>query len=420
MSAPSTWTRTRVDRVATVNARIGWKALTAGEYKPDGYAFLATPNIKRESIDFENVNYINKHRYEESPEIKLQLGDVLLAKDGNTLGITNIVRELPRPATVNGSIAVLRPFDIEPRFLRFALVSTPTQEMIQVLKGGMGVPHLFQWDIKRLPLAIPAHDEQRRIADFLDAETSRLDKLIQLRDIQVDKLSEGLRSAAAHYTGRTGKPHWNSPGWQRLTLRRTINKIQTGTTPTRLLSSNVNSDCVPWYTPSELGQTLDVNAADRAIQISDIGSVPRFPAGSILIVGIGESLGKVAYIDHEATGNQQLTAITTSAAMDRRFLAWQLFAASDEIRNWAQYSRIRILNNDTLKSFPILMPSFILQVEARKELDRRLAELNALRIAAVKFSLLAAERRQALITAAVTGQLDVTTAGGLAPAGGAA
>jgi type I restriction enzyme S subunit len=80
------WRRTRIDRVATLNARIGWKALTASEYQSEGYAFLATPNIKSESIDFENVNYIDEFRYEESPELKLELGDVLLAKDGNTLG----------------------------------------------------------------------------------------------------------------------------------------------------------------------------------------------------------------------------------------------------------------------------------------------------------------------------------------------
>ena len=69
--------------------------MTASEYQPEGYVFLATPNIKSGEIDFENVNYINKHRYEESPELKLHLGDVLLAKDGMTLGITNIVRDLP-------------------------------------------------------------------------------------------------------------------------------------------------------------------------------------------------------------------------------------------------------------------------------------------------------------------------------------
>ena len=93
------WAYTRLDRVATVNARIGWKALTAAEYQDDGYAFLATPNIKSEVIDFDNVNYISDFRYEESPELRLRPGDVLLAKDGSTLGIANVVRNLPRPAT---------------------------------------------------------------------------------------------------------------------------------------------------------------------------------------------------------------------------------------------------------------------------------------------------------------------------------
>jgi type I restriction enzyme, S subunit len=183
------WTKTRVDRVATVNARIGWKALTANEYQPDGYAFLATPNIKSESIDFYNVNYINEFRYEESPELKLQRNDVLLAKDGSTLGITNIVRDLPRPATVNGSIAVLRSFGIEPRFLRYSLASSSIQGMIEAIKGGMGVPHLFQWDIRRLPLSLPSLDEQRRIADFLDAETAHIDRIVALRNFQVEKVA---------------------------------------------------------------------------------------------------------------------------------------------------------------------------------------------------------------------------------------
>ena len=119
---PWSWSPTRLDHIATVNARIGWKALTASEYVPEGYAFLSTPNIKSNEIDFEDVNYINEFRFEESPELKLQIGDVLLAKDGNTLGITNVVTELPRAATVNGSIAVIR---TEPSSLGFCGTRSP-------------------------------------------------------------------------------------------------------------------------------------------------------------------------------------------------------------------------------------------------------------------------------------------------------
>ncbi len=70
--------------------------------------FLATPNIKNNEIDFLNVNYLTKERYEESPEIMLREDDILLTKDGSTLGTVNIVKELPSKTTVNSSIAVLR------------------------------------------------------------------------------------------------------------------------------------------------------------------------------------------------------------------------------------------------------------------------------------------------------------------------
>ena len=60
--------------------------------------------------------------------------------------------------------------------------------MIDAIKGGMGVPHLFQWDIKRLPIVLPPPDEQRRIADFLDAETARIDGLAAARQRMRDLL----------------------------------------------------------------------------------------------------------------------------------------------------------------------------------------------------------------------------------------
>lgn len=225
MTAPSTWARSRIDRVATVNARIGWKALTASEYQPDGYAFLATPNIKSEAIDFDNVNYISQFRYDESPELKLEPGDVLLTKDGNTLGITNIVRELPKPTTVNGSIAVLRAFNVEPRFLRYSLASSSTQGLIEAIKGGMGVPHLFQWDLKRLPIALPSPEAQRRIADFLDAETARIDQLGALQTTVLEKLDQRDRAVrdclVDSLVDQVGE----------LPLRRFASKIEQGSSP---------------------------------------------------------------------------------------------------------------------------------------------------------------------------------------------
>jgi len=81
---PTHWNVSRLGYESWVRARLGWKGLKAEEYVDDGSAFLATPNIKGQIIEFVNVNFITQSRFDESPEIKLRKGDVLLAKDGST------------------------------------------------------------------------------------------------------------------------------------------------------------------------------------------------------------------------------------------------------------------------------------------------------------------------------------------------
>ena len=136
---PSHWKTTKLGFIAVVKARLGWKGLKAEEYVDDGFVFLSTPNIKEREIDFENVNFITEARYLESPEIMLEVGDVLIAKDGSTLGTTNVVRSLPRPSTVNSSIAVIKPRPgVNGVYLYYLLCSRFTQRTIQLMKDGQG------------------------------------------------------------------------------------------------------------------------------------------------------------------------------------------------------------------------------------------------------------------------------------------
>lgn len=89
---PSTWKTKRLGMLASVKARLSWKGLKEEEYVDQGHIFPATPNLKGDDINFENVNYITQARYDESPKIMLRQGDVLMAKDGATLGITALVK----------------------------------------------------------------------------------------------------------------------------------------------------------------------------------------------------------------------------------------------------------------------------------------------------------------------------------------
>ena len=202
---PAHWEISKIGAKGTVKARLGWKGLKASEYVDEGYIFLSTPNIKETEIDFTNVNFITAERYFESPEIMLQVGDVLIAKDGSTLGITNVIRVLPAPATVNSSIAVIRlqPSLADSVFLYYFLSSHYTQSVIQRMKDGMGVPHLFQADLRKFTILLPPVDEQQAIAAFLDKQTAKLDTLISTIRQAIEKVQEERTALiAAAVTGK--------------------------------------------------------------------------------------------------------------------------------------------------------------------------------------------------------------------------
>jgi len=405
-----TWVRTRVDRVATVNARIGWKALTASEYQPDGFVFLSTPNIKSGSIDFEEVNYISEYRYEESPEQKLKPGDVLLAKDGNTLGITNIVRDLPRPATVNGSIAVLRPFGIEPRFLRYALAGSSTQGMIEAIKGGMGVPHLFQWDIKRLPLNLPPLDEQRRIADFLDAETARSDHLSALQESVLQTLNQhdqAIRDIMLdELIDQVGE----------LPLRRYSSWIEQGASPS---CENHSREGDGWgvlrlsavkrgrFFPEENKQLPDEIEPIREYEVRE---------GDLLVTRANtpDLVGDVAVVTNAAP-RLLLPDLIYRVGLDRRlkaefaaqvFLSTRVRSLIQRTARGSSQSMVKLRGED-IREWPVPRASLGQQSDVVSEIEGQLESSERLR-ATIRYQLsLLAERRQALITAAVTGEISV-------------
>lgn len=189
---PVDWKISYLKYFVSLKGRLGWKGLKADEYvENSGYGFLSTPDIKNDKIDFTTINHITKERYLESPEIMLKVNDVLLVKDGSTLGITNIVKDLPFETTVNSSIGVLRVFDeslLLPDYLLYYLRSSFMQNKINELKAGQGVPHLFQKDIKNFTILIPPLNEQTLIVEKIQNYNKKIDLLNTLLEESIIKL----------------------------------------------------------------------------------------------------------------------------------------------------------------------------------------------------------------------------------------
>ena len=88
---------------------------------------------------------------------------------------------------------MLRKFQKEqylPSFLNYYLKTSSIQNHIKLVKDGMGVPHLFQSDIKNFVLIIPPIIEQEQIIEFIEYEVEKIDAGISLIEDQIQKMKE--------------------------------------------------------------------------------------------------------------------------------------------------------------------------------------------------------------------------------------
>lgn len=202
---PKKWSVVRFMKVNYVRARLGWKGLKAEEYVDIGYPFLAAYHIVNNHLCWESLNCITKERYDESPEIKLSIGDLVLVKDGAGIGKCARIDEMPLgEATVNSSLSVITPNKLlDYRYEYYYFMSPLFQNIIARLKNGMGVPHLTQESMKDIYLPLPSKKEQQAIADYLDNKVVELDSLITEKESLINDLEAYKKSLI--YEVVTGK-----------------------------------------------------------------------------------------------------------------------------------------------------------------------------------------------------------------------
>lgn len=189
---PHNWSTRRLKFSAWIRARLGWKGLKASEYVENGYPFLSAFNIENDHMKWNNLNFINKYRYDESPEIKLKVGDLLLVKDGAGIGKCARIDELPYgESTANGSLAVITSYDmLDYRYLYYFMVSKSFKDHTELLINGMGVPHFTQGEMKKIVMPVPPQAEQQQIVTYLDSEMQRFDSAISNCQRQITLLQE--------------------------------------------------------------------------------------------------------------------------------------------------------------------------------------------------------------------------------------
>jgi type I restriction enzyme, S subunit len=334
-----------------------------------------------------------------STKLRVRGGEVLVSKLNPRKLRVVIAQRHEKPAMASGEFIPLRPRNIEPQFLSYWLQSETTRQDLDGATQSVTRSHqrVTPDVLTKKWLKVPNLADQRAIADFLDTETTRIDALIERKQRLAELAWIRLKELARHLTTGDGTS---------LPLRRVAQRVKTGATPT---ADVIVDEGTEWVTPGDFTGHLEVAPSARRIRAEALGAggLPVFEAGSVLIIGIGATAGRVGYIDRPVSGNQQVTAIQCGERVLGEFLAWQLHVRTAEMRALGPYTTLPILNNDFLKSLPIALADLETQRRAVEQLRVERTRVGHLVGALDRQVELLREHRQALITAAVTGDLKV-------------
>ncbi|HEC78686.1 MAG TPA: restriction endonuclease subunit S [candidate division WOR-3 bacterium] len=357
------------------------------------------------------VDYLNDWLFDE----KL----VLLGEDGAPFfeRFKDVAFFVTGKVWVNNHIHVLRALrSTEPRYLVHVLNMTDYAAFID----GTTRDKLTQDKMNHIPVLFPPVDEQRAIAAFLDRETVRIDVLIEKKERQIELLQEKRAAGISHAVTKGLNPNVKMKDsgiewlgeipehWEVKTLKRVF-RILNGSTPKSGEPSYWDGD-IPWATPDDLGSLQGDTLFSTRRMITEDGynscGTTLAPAGS-LVLSTRAPIGHLAIAAVPLCTNQGCRCLVFHTKDETRFFYYQLLTARQELESWGQGSTFQELSRDKLGAVYLVAPPVDEQRAIAAFLDRETARIDAL-IEKIRKSIeLLREYRTALISACVTGKIDV-------------
>lgn len=310
---------------------------------------------------------------------------------------------LAEPAVVGGDAVVFHPHpEVDPLFLAYALESAPVRAFKQIRSTGFTVVHISAGKLKTLPIPVPPHAGQRTIANHLDRETARIDTLIDEQQRLITMLRERRRSVASDVLGvRVGRGE---------RLKWVFDEVDS--------RAGVEVESLPLMSVSiSWGVRRRDEVTDTEGRAEDLSNYKVCRRGDLVVnrmrafqgaLGLAAEDGLVSpdyavlRFRPEVAGPWLAAAMKTDAfvsEMSRRVKG----IGSTDLGN----ARTPRINVSDIAEIRVDAPSLGTQMLEVGHLAEQTAKIDQLIGETERFIELSKERRSALITAAVTGQIDV-------------
>jgi len=310
-----------------------------------------------------------------------------------------------------------------PLYLYYVIKSKMFMEIGEAfMVGAAGQKRVPTNFISEFPIALPPKHEQNVIANYLDRKTAEIDQLIAQKKRLLELYKEEKNTIINQAVTKGINPNvklkdsgidWLGEipeNWGLKKLQYVTKDIITGKTPSSINDRFYKGD-IDWFTPGDFNYGLMLSNSKRKITKEAVkkAGMKVCPAKSILLVGIGATLGKLGFTKDKATSNQQINAIIFKEEILYPYYGlYFLLSFKNAIIRLANIATLAIFNQTQTKKFEIFVPSLEEQETIVQNIENKTARINTKIAKTKRIIALQKEYRAALISEVVTGKIKVT------------
>ena len=355
-------------------------------------------------------------------------GDTLVSTVRTYLKAISTADIAPCNAVASTGFATLTPANhLEPRFLKYAVLSDKFVFEVSRRSTGVSYPAITPQELGRIPIHRPAIEVQRTIADYLDHETAEIDALIgdlegtlslltRRWDTELIRCVQTGVEGEAHATGVSTWPRAPQT-WRRTRLKATATSARNGAWGAEPDTDETTVRCIRVADfDKTLGSVHNASVTSRSYPAGVVAANALRPGDLILEKSGGGPTTPVGnVVRYDGPGGEMysnfVARIEVASGVDSSYalrLHQSLYTSGVTTRSVKQTTGIQNLDATSYFNEPIFLPTLAEQQQIAKHLDSRRLDMDELSTDFTRAIDLAKERRAALITAAVTGQIDVT------------
>lgn len=354
---PSSWEWVRLGEICEIFGRIGFRGYTKNDLvESDGAITLSPSNIVDGKMDYTKCTYISWEKYEESPEIQIQNGDILLVKTGSSYGKCSLVSNLPQKATINPQFVTLKYISINSKYLTYTLQGNYARKRYEDFVMGTAIPTFTQASLCSLKIPLPPLAEQTRIVSAIEKWFSLID------EIETNK--ESLQAAIKQTKSKVldlaikGKLLKKTDEWKMVTLD----------TVCKLADGKKQQGTALKY--------LDVKFLRGKNDGEIITSGKFVPANSMMILVDGENSGEIFTSPIDGYQGSTFKLLDISEEISKPFLLYIIKSYQKQFRENKVGSAIPHLNKKMFKELEIPLPPLSEQTRIVSKIEEILGLLD--------------------------------------------